>query len=213
MNGLVLLVEMIENLKRSRIKKTIDSRMKEFERIGKKGNSGVYKELCYCLLTANFSAARSMEIQKEIGNGFLIFSKDKLGQELSKLGHRFPFARANYIIESRKYKDSLKEILNSFDNEESARKWLVENIKGLGFKEASHFLRNIGYNNVAIIDFHIIDLLIRYGLLKKPNPRTMTKYQYLEIENVLKDLAEKTGLGLGELDLYLWYEETGKILK
>jgi N-glycosylase/DNA lyase len=35
----------------------------------------------------------------------------------------------------------------------------------------------------------------------------------LEIEEVLKELSEKTNINLGELDLYLWYEETGKILK
>ena len=88
---------------------------------------------------------------------------------------------------------------------------MVDNIKGLGMKEASHFLRNIGFKDFAIIDFHIIDILVKYGLIKKP--KTLTKNKYLEIEGILKEIAKKTNLNLAELDLYLWYEETDKVLK
>ena len=78
-------------------------------------------------------------------------------------------------------------------------------------KEASHFLRNVGFEDYAIIDFHIIDILEKYGLIEKP--KTMTKNKYLEIEDILKKLAKKVNLSLAELDLYLWYKETGKVLK
>jgi len=37
--------------------------------------------------------------------------------------------------------------------------------------------------------------------------------KYLEIENLLREIAKETNLHLGELDLYLWYMETGKVLK
>ena len=80
-------------------------------------------------------------------------------------------------------------------------------------KESSHFLRNIGHKNLAIIDFHIVDLLFKHGLIEKPKNKSLTEKKYLEIENVLKKIAEQTKTNLGELDLYLWYEETGKILK
>lgn len=91
------------------------------------------------------------------------------------------------------------------------REWLVKNIKGLGYKEASHFLRNIGFKNFAIIDFHIINLLVKYDIIKKP--RTLTKIKYLEIETILRNIAKNLGVSLAELDLYLWYLETKKILK
>jgi len=81
----------------------------------------------------------------------------------------------------------------------------------LGYKEASHFLRNIGYKNYAIVDFHIVDLLVKYSLIEKP--KTMTKRKYLEIERILQDLGSEVSLNLAELDLYLWYMETGKVLK
>ena len=96
-------------------------------------------------------------------------------------------------------------------NELELREWLVENIKGLGWKEASHFLRNIGYKNVAIIDFHIIDILERNNLVKRT--KVLNKKSYFEIEKVLRRVGDKVKLNLAELDLYLWYMETGKVLK
>ena len=87
----------------------------------------------------------------------------------------------------------------------------MKNVKGLGYKEASHFLRNTGRKNVAIIDFHIADLLENHRLIEKP--KTISKAKYLEIENVLKKIGMKAGMHQSELDLYLWYMETGKILK
>lgn len=188
------LLEQIKNLKKSKVKKTIDSRIKEF-----KENKKIFEELCFCILTAGFNAERSIRMQKEINKGFLTLPQKELAGKLKELGHRFPNARAGYIAEARKCK-IIKD-----------RQWLVKNIKGIGYKEASHFLRNIGYQNFAIIDFHIIDLLVKYNIIQKP--KTLTKKKYIEIENILKTIAEKTNLTLAELDLYLWYMETGKVLK
>jgi N-glycosylase/DNA lyase len=185
--------------------------MNEFKEMGNKPSSEIFKELCFCILTANFNAEKSIKIQKVIGDGFLILPESQLTEKLKELGHRYPNTRTKYITEARKYKDSIKDIINSFNDENELREWLVENIKGIGFKEASHFLRNIGYKNFAIIDFHVIDILTRYKLIEKP--RALTKRKYLEIEDLLKKIARKLNLNLAELDLYLWYMETGKILK
>lgn len=204
-------IEIVERLKNSEIKNRVDLRMKEFEELGKQNSNEIFKELCFCLLTANFSAEGGIKIQKEIGGGFSELNREELAQKLSGLGHRFPNARAGFIFGAREYKDRIKETLDSLKSEDEKRDWLVKNVKGLGFKEASHFLRNIGCKDVAIIDFHIIDLLAKNNLIEKP--KTITPKKYLEIENLLKKLAKETNTNLGELDLYLWYEETGKILK
>ena len=170
-------------------------------------------------MTANFQAEKSIFIQKEIGDGFLNLSEKKLAEKLKKLGHRFPNTRAKYICEARKFKDELTENLNKLNkhskqyNEFKFREWLVENIKGIGYKEASHFLRNIGYTNIAIIDFHIIDVLAKYNLIEKPKSKSLPRKKYIEIEKVLRKIGEKADLNLAELDLYLWYMETGKVLK
>jgi len=205
------LLESIEELKRTEVRSLIDKRIREFEETGKKPSSEIFKELCFCMLCANYDAERSIKIQKAIGDGFLNLPEPQLAERLKALGHRFPNARAGYIVEARKYKDSLKTIMGSFNDGDELREWLIRNVKGIGPKEASHFLRNIGYSGFAILDFHIIDILARYGLIEKP--KTLTKRRYLEIEDLLRSIAAKTGLSLAELDLYLWYMETGKILK
>ena len=205
------LLESINNLKRSKIKKIIDNKIKEFENIHKKPTNKIFEELCFCILTANYNAKEAIKIQNNIRNGFLTLSKSKLSKKLKELGHRYPNTRAEYIVEARKHKNSLKRTLNNHNGEYELREWLIKNIKGFGYKEASHFLTNMGYKNLAIIDFHIIDLLIKNKLIKKP--KTLTKNKYIEIEDKLKELADKSNLTLGELDLYLWFLETKKILK
>lgn len=205
------LIETIEDLKKSEVKGLIDTRMGEFKEIGEGPSREIFKELCFCILTANFSAERSIKIQMEIGDGFLTLSESLLAEKLRELGHRYPEARARYIVEARRYKDSLKDIIKSFHGQNALREWLAENVKGIGYKEASHFLRNIGYTDFAILDFHIINLLARYDLIKRS--KTLTIRRYLEIENLLREIASRSNLNLGELDLYLWYLETGKVLK
>jgi len=204
------LTNKIITLKKSDIRKLVNGRIREFKEIDKKSNDELFKELCFCILTANFNAEKSIKIQKEIGECFLTDSKDVLAQKLRDCGHRFPNARATYISESIKCKDSLGEIVQIQDGN-ALREWIVENVKGLGYKEASHFLRNVGFDDYAIIDFHVVDLLVDYKMIEKP--KTITKRKYMAIENLLKKLARKTNLTLAELDLYLWYMETGKILK
>ena len=207
------LLKTIERLKRddTDVIALVDARIKEFEETCKKPCSEIFKELCFCILTANFTAEKSIKIQEEIGDGFLTLFESQLADRLKELGYRYPNIRAKYIVEARRYKDSLKEIVESFNDEYESRDWLVKNIKGIGYKEASHFLRNIGYKNSAIVDFHIIDLLARCGLIEKP--KTLTKTKYMEIEDVLVKIAEESSMNLAELDLYLWYIETGKVLK
>jgi N-glycosylase/DNA lyase len=195
------LLKLVGNLQKSEIKKLVDKKTGEFKELGKKSNDELFKELCFCLMTANFSAQRAIDIQNAIGDGFLNLPENDLAKKLKVLGHRFPNARAKYIAEARRHKNNLK----------TDRQWLVRNIKGLGHKEASHFLRNTGRKDCAIIDFHIIDILTRHNIIQKP--KTLTPARYLKIENRLKELADKLNINLAELDLYLWYLETGKVLK
>jgi len=211
MENIKRLIEAVENLKKSKVKKLVDGRINEFKELGKKSSDEIFSELCFCIMTANFNAERSIKIQNEIKDGFCNFSEQQLTEKLKALGHRFPEARGKYIVEARKHRTSLKDKIDSFESERELREWLVKNVKGLGYKEASHFLRNIGFMNLAIIDFHIIDVLVKHGLIERP--KTFTRKKYLEIEEILKTIAGKLNLNLAELDLYLWYMETGKILK
>ncbi|GAI37170.1 unnamed protein product, partial [marine sediment metagenome] len=99
-----------------------------------------------------------------------------------------------------------------FTDARQARGWLAENVKGVGYKESSHFLRNVGFSDVAILDRHVLSVLHEHGLIDGL-PRSLARGRYLEIERKLEELARKLGLTLGELDLYLWYSKTGEVLK
>ena len=206
------IVKRIKGVK-GRKQDVVNSRLGEFRRLGKKESADLFNELCFCLLTANFNAERAIKIQQEIGGGFISLPEKKLAKKLKELGYRYPNTRAKYIVEARKHAGSLKDTIKSFSSEEEARHWLAENVKGLGYKEASHFLRNIGFKNLAIIDFHIADILVEHGLIQKPKSRALSRKKYLEIEKVLGKIAAKAGMNLAELDLYLWCAETGKVLK
>ena len=89
---------------------------------------------------------------------------------------------------------------------------LLEKVDGIGYKEASHFLRNVGFDGAAILDRHILTLMREYKLIEHV-PETLTRRRYLEIEEKLRELAGKVDLSLAELDLYLWYMKTGEVLK
>lgn len=205
------LLRSLKNLKNSDIKNLVDSRIKEFAEIKNQSINDIFKELCFCIMTANCSADKCIEIHEGIEDGFLKLNEFQLANRFKELGYRFPNIRAKYIVEARNNMKNLKNKIKSNKEEKELRDWIVRNIKGLGYKEASHFLRNIGYKNYAIVDFHIVDLLARNNLINKP--KVMSKKKYLKIEELLKDIAEKSGINLAELDLYLWFLETGKILK
>ncbi len=205
------ILECAGRLKGTGVKRLVDSRLKEFKSTGNKSSDGIFKELCFCILTANFQAERAIRIQEELGDGFLRLTEKRLAKRLRELGYRYPNTRAKYIVEARKHRGSLIDVIRSSNSESDLREWFVKNVKGLGYKEASHFLRNIGLENLAIIDFHIIDILAEHKVIERP--KTITEGKYLEIENILKRIASELGMNLAELDLYLWYAETGKVLK
>ena len=192
----------------------IKQRIKEFEENRDKGNMCWFKELCFCLLTANFKAQESIDICNEEckNNAFTTCSQKDLSRFLKKQRYRFPNTRAEYIIEARKFKSEIKDIITGFDGEKDAREWLVKNIKGLGYKEASHFLRNVGYKNIAILDRHILKVLHENKIIPEI-PKQLSKKTYFMIENLMHDIADDLSISLAELDLFLWYMKTGRVLK
>jgi len=205
------LAKLIGKLKSSEVSELVAEKMREFKKFGRKGNEVWFSELCFCILTANSTAKLGMKIQGELGDELLALPKKELTRRLKELGHRFYNKRADFIVSARKF-DRIKDIITKFSDVQRAREWLVENVDGIGWKEASHFLRNVGFEDVAILDRHILALIREHGLIERA-PKTLTRRRYLEIEEKLKELAEKVGLPLAELDLYMWYLKTGWVSK
>ena len=112
----------------------------------------------------------------------------------------------DFAVEARKFVN-IKGILANLSTND-ARELLIKNIKGLGHKESSHFLRNVGYHDVAIIDRHILRFLHQEKLIDEI-PKTITKKHYLDFETILS----KFEIPLDELDLIIWHQMTGTVLK
>src|SRR3989344_109980 len=199
------LIEQINLLRNSSVKNKVENRLKEFENRKER-----FSELCFCLLTANSKAKTAINIQNELGEeGFLNYDRDKIRDSIITNKHRFPNNKSNFIIEARKFKN-IREVLNGKDEFE-AREFLVKNVKGLGYKEASHFLRNVGYKNLSILDRHIINLMVENKIIERP--KSLTKKKYFEIEKKFKEICGEVKMSCAELDMYMWYLKTGEVLK
>ncbi len=192
--------------------RTIDFRLSEFKEMGRKGNEEWFSELCFCILTANSSARLGLKIQNEIGaSGFLSLPEESLALKLVAFGHRFARHRAGFIVRAREYR-SIKDIVSKFESAFQAREWLVENVMGIGYKEGSHFLRNVGFDNIAILDRHVLRVMCESQLINEI-PKSLTRKRYLELEDLLSDFAARVDLLLSKLDLCLWYMKTGNVFK
>ncbi|MFH0876320.1 MAG: N-glycosylase/DNA lyase [archaeon] len=209
------LITEVKKLQKTEVAKKVNSRLKEFESYKNKDSVEWFSELCFCILTANSKARTAIAIQNELGSeGFCSICFDDLSACIRRNKHRFHNNKAKYIIEARG-NTNIKEIVKDTvrkHSEAQAREWLVENIKGLGYKEASHFLRNVGYKNLAILDRHILNLLKENEYIKE-KPKTLTKKNYLEIEEVFGKVAKELNMPIAELDLYMWYMKAGDVLK
>ena len=108
----------------------------------------------------------------------------------------------------------LRDRLRGLRGAQERRDWLAREprIKGLGYKEASHFLRNVGFRGYAILDKHILRCLNEVGVIDSPNPPT-TRRRYLETEGRMLKFANDLQIDFDELDLVLWSMKTGEILK
>ncbi len=209
-----------------KVKPYVDKRIDEFISIKEKNyttfdfnpfldikpyTADIFSEACFCILTANFKATTGIKIQTEVGiEGFKTFPVEKLYEIFKKNGHRFALQRAERIVNLRNLENFLLDI-STYESGKKARIELVKKINGYGFKEASHFLRNIGFTDVAIIDRHISRFLFENGYVKQR--KTITKNVYLECEEALEKIGEDLNLNQAELDLYIFYIKTGKVLK
>ncbi len=198
----------VRKLKTGKIGRLVKKRMAEFK-ANRKDPDTMFSELCFCICTANNSAERGMRAQEEID--FCGLPDARLRKTMKEIVCRFYNHKTDYVLAARKSQANIIKKIKSTRDSRELREWVVKNVKGLGYKEASHFLRNIGFEDIAIIDFHIVDLLVRNQLINRP--KTLTRKSYLKIEETLSKLADATKTSLAELDLYLWYLETGKVLK
>jgi len=204
--------------KYARKRHEIAARLSYFEAVGRKGGRQLFEELSFCLLTPQ-SKARSCDAAiRELKGRKLLLSGDAASiAKILSTKTRFHNNKAKYLVEARE-----KFAANDFAHlshatfsgtERHAREYFLKNVKGLGLKEASHYLRNVGRGQtLAILDRHILKNLVKCGAIPRV-PASLTEKRYLEIEKGMEKFCARADIPLSHLDLLFWAEETGEIFK
>ncbi len=201
------------------VKKDLESRVSHFESIKKNASDEeIFAELSFCIFTPQSKALSCWQAVKSLDQKNLLLKADALKLAKNITGVRFHNNKAKYLVEARnlfteKGKIKIKDKILSFENDFELRKWLVANIKGFGYKEAAHFLRNIGMGqNLAILDRHILKNLCLFKAIDEV-PETLTVKKYLEIEEKMNIFCKKVKIPMTHMDLLLWCMQTGGIFK
>jgi len=231
----------IRNLKKEHLlkKDNINNRLKEFDnfynqpyswfyetnkmelrQINKNDDERLFEELCFCIFTANTSAEMGLKAVDAVRNLLTDGTVEEMTKKLEGV-YRFNVLRPQYIVHTREYLKNefdfkLKDKIESIkDNLVELRNFFAVNpgIKGLSYKEASHFLRNIGFNGYAILDKHIINSLIEFNVIDKDTKLPLTLKTYPEVEKKMKLFSNEIEIPMDELDLLLWSRKNGRILK
>lgn len=205
---------MVEYEKRRRV---IGSRLREFKGRHSQSQEEIFGELCFCLFTPQSKAETCDRAVKVLARSRLLLRGSAKSIASRMRGVRFKNQKARFLIEARRKllgsgRDFRRILCDSRDNKD-LREWLVKNIKGIGYKEASHFLRNVGLGkDLAILDRHILKSLASYGVTKEI-PKTLTRKMYLQIEKKMLNFSRRVRIPMEELDLLFWSMQTGKVFK
>lgn len=199
-------------------KNVIEKRLREFEKVGQKKFKVLFPELVFCLLTPMSRAKRCDVAVRELQKRGLLMKADDEEIANAISGVRFHENKARFIVGARELFTGpmgydLESIVRQNTKAKTMREWFVKNVKGLGYKESSHFLRNVGVGfDLAILDRHILRNLWRQGVIKEI-PQSLTKKQYLDTEKKMRKFSKEIGIEMGALDLLFWSMETGEVFK
>lgn len=192
-------------------KELIQQRLNEFRVVPP---TEYFYELCYCICTPQSKAVNAWQVVDKLKEADFAATAFDPTPLLRNPAHyiRFHNNKATSLLQLQKNYAHIHTLLIADIPAEEKREWLVNNVRGIGRKEASHFLRNIGYRGIAIIDRHILKHLVRCGVIEDASfPSSKKKYQ--SIEQRWKQFAHDICIPLDELDLLFWSLETGEILK
>ncbi|MFW6226111.1 MAG: N-glycosylase/DNA lyase [bacterium] len=209
------------------IRPEIEQRYETFKTIWELGDNEIFPELIFCFCTPQTNAKYGWNAVKSLLQlGYLktpILDEEKTLNEISEIlsqsGVRFKKNKSKYIVNAIKNFNSgngFKNFINNLisnNNIIETRNWLAENMYGIGMKEASHFLRNIGLGDeISILDRHILRCLVEYKVINK-TPKSMSKKAYLNIEQQMKEFSKQINISMFELDFVFWYKAKNELFK
>ncbi len=200
------------------IKPDVNKRIKNFKSLWQEADEKkLFQELSFCLLTPQSKAQNAWKAILILSKNNLLFTgkQNEIAQHLNYV--RFKNNKALYIVKAREQlfnnSQGIKKILSAFLSVNEKRNWLLKNITGFGLKEASHFLRNIGFvEDISILDRHILKNLKEFNVIDEI-PSILPEKKYYEIENKMKQFSEEINISLGYLDFIFWYKATNTLFK
>jgi len=176
-----------------------------------------FREVLLCLLTPQSSpyhAEAAMVKLQEMGFFCGRLSESEVAQVLRTPAQyvRFHRVKAARLMRALDQRDEIEQLLSAGLGANEERDRLRGLVSGLGMKESSHALRNIGRCGLSILDRHILRALCDCGMLEEM-PSSISDGRYREIESLFLLLADKLNESPDVLDLYLWARATGSVFK
>ncbi len=202
------------------IRSRIEERLDEYRKIWRDGdNKDIFCELAFCILTPQSKARNAWKAISELRDNNLLFtgSEEEMLPFLNIVRFNRTKAKNLYILRKQMTDENgkfiTKDFFSTFNSAFEMREWIVKNIRGMSYKEASHFLRNVGFGQeLAILDRHILKNLVALDVIKEI-PKTVTPKLYKEIEEKLKEYCKEIDIPMENIDLLLWYLEAKDIFK
>lgn len=165
-----------------------------------------------CLLSSGWNYEKALKASNLFVQEFPSSQTPPSEKELEKflssarIRHRFPVSKAKQlhssIVRLNSFpSDFLFEATNQKE-ERIVREVVQKRFSGLGYKQTSMFLRNIGAaTSLAVIDAHIIWYLEVALGVKSGN---ITKKRYIELEDIVRDLSDRFEIEMNYFDIILW---------
>jgi N-glycosylase/DNA lyase len=179
-------------------------------------NEDIWRRLLFCILSSQVNTRAAVSatdsilnevpfFQEQIGVS-QVYAKAKGILSREDVKYRFPDHRSRNIAHSwftfAQVENNLYDYLESFDSEVAAREWVTGLFPGLGFKQASMFLRDIGYSiRLCIIDTHILWYCSCLGHHSK---QPLTPKRYMAIEDFILSQSDRFGVSPNIFDAAVW---------
>jgi N-glycosylase/DNA lyase len=193
------------------LKPQINLKLEEYASVSERD---YFYEMCFCLMTPQSRAENAFAVEMKLRERNF---REKAFDPTSLLEDRRHYIRfhnqkAKRLLALRDYYPEVMDILNLDADAKAKRNLISKKVVGYGLKEASHFMRNIGYRDLAILDRHILKHMRNCGIYDEIPKITSTK-RYYEIEEDFLGFAGEIGIPIDELDLLFWSYETGAFFK
>lgn len=191
-----------------KFKPEIKKRLAEFKQ--EKTDTELFYEACFCIMAVQTKGKNADHVARHLHEK-KYYEKPFDITPLLKQHIRFHNNKTRYITSLHRDLPIVTAIIRDSILAEDKRELLVKCVSGFGMKEASHYLRNTGHTNLAILDRHILRTMQEHHVIKKIP--SLTKKNYLRLEKKFREFAKQQHIPVDELDMTIWAMNVGEVLK